>query len=110
MPSLADDSTKDEPFYQRFLIPGNPLDEQCRDQAKRVHANRKAAALRNDLGNLLALRRFPKEAREQYEIAMKLDKKNFLAPYSLGIVYETEGKFSQALSAFEPSVNVNRGF
>ena len=110
MPSLADDSTKGEPFYQRFLIPGNPLDDQIRDQEKRVQANPNSAALRNDFGNLLALRRFPKEAREQYEIAMKLDKKNFLAPYNLGIVYETEGKYSQALSAYEHSVNINRGF
>jgi hypothetical protein len=110
MTAVASETPKDEPFYRRFLIPGDPLDEKIKEQEKRVEANPKSAALRNDFGNLLALRRFPREAREQYEAAMKLDKKNFLAPYNLGIVYETEGKFSQALSAYEKSADINRGF
>ena len=110
MAASASDSSKEEPFYRRFLVPGDPLDEKIREQEQRVEANPNSAALRNDLGNLLALRRFPKEAREQYEIAMKLDKKNFLAPYNLGMVYETEGKFSHALNAYAKSSDINRGF
>ena len=77
-----------EPFYRRYLIAGNPLDERIREQEKLVETNPSSAALHNDFGNLLAQRRFPKEAREQYQIAMKLDKKNFLAPYNLGILYD----------------------
>jgi hypothetical protein len=110
MPVMASERKTDEPFYRRFLIPGNPLDEKILEQEKRVQANPQSAALHNDFGNLLAQRRFPKEAREQYLIAMKLDKKNYLAPYNLGIVYETEGKISSAISAYEKSADINRGF
>jgi tetratricopeptide (TPR) repeat protein len=99
-----------EPFYRRFLVPGNPLDEKIKDQEKRVAANPKSADLRNDFGNLLALRRFPKEAREQYETAIKLDRSNFLAPYNLGLLYEMQGEISRAIRAYEMSVDRNRGF
>lgn len=108
--AAAVEKKTEEPFYRRFLVPGNPLDEKILDQEKRVAENPNSAALHNDFGNLLAQRRFHKEAREQYEIAMKLDKKNYLAPYNLGIEYETEGNISHAIAAYEKSANINRGF
>lgn len=106
----AGEKKPEEPFYRRYLIPGNPPDDRIREQEKRVEADPNSSALRNDFGNLLAARRFPKEAREQYEIAMKIDKSNFLAPYNMGMVYETEGRISDAISAYEKSVDRNRGF
>jgi tetratricopeptide (TPR) repeat protein len=109
-PAGAREKKTEEPFYRRYLIPGNALDDRIREQERRVQADPSSATLRNDFGNLLAARRFPKEAREQYEIAMKLDKSNFIAPYNLGMVYETEGKISEAISAYEKSVDRNRGF
>jgi Tetratricopeptide repeat len=41
---------------------------------------------------------------------MKLDKENFMAPYNLGILEESEGRVSVAISAYEKSVDRNRGF
>jgi tetratricopeptide (TPR) repeat protein len=108
--SKAAQPAQKEPFYRRYLIAGNPLDERIREQEKLVEADPTSAALHNDFGNLLALRRFPRQAREHYEIAMKLDKKNYLAPYNMGIVLETEGKVSQAIRAYEKAVDRNRGF
>ena len=99
-----------EPFYRRYLVAGNPLDEKIREQEKRVEADPKSADLRNDFGNLLAARRFPREAREQYEMAMKLDRHYFLAPYNLGLLYETQGEIGRAITAYEKSVDRNRGF
>jgi hypothetical protein len=99
-----------EPFYRRYLVAGNALDDRILDQERRVEADPKSADLRNDFGNLLAARRFPKEAREQYEVAMKLDPHHFLAPYNLGLLYETLGETGRAISAYEKSVNRNRGF
>lgn len=99
-----------EPFYRRYLVAGNALDDKILDQEKRVQADPKSADLRNDFGNLLAARRFPREAREQYEIAMKLDAHQFLAPYNLGLLYETLGETGRAISAYEKSVDRNRGF
>jgi hypothetical protein len=104
------DKKNSDPFYRRYLVSGNALDDKILDQEKRVNANPKSADLRNDFGNLLAARRFPKEAREQYELAMKLDAHHFLAPYNLGLLYETLGETGRAISAYEKSVDRNRGF
>ena len=98
------------PFYRKYLVAGIPLDDRILLQEKRVEANPDSADLRNDFGNLLAARRFPKEAREQYEMAMKLDKHHFLAPYNLGLLYETQGQTRKAISAYQKSVDRNRGF
>ena len=99
-----------EPFYRRYLVAGNPLDDKILAQEKRVEADPKSADLRNDFGNLLAARRFPKEAREQYEKAMKLDPHHYLAPYNLGLLYEAQGDDANAITAYEKSVDRNRGF
>ena len=56
------------------------------------------------------LRRFPKEAAEQYENALNLDKKNFISAYNLGLVRETEGKISEAISAYQRSIKRKPGF
>ena len=104
------DKKNQEPFYRRYLVAGNPLDDRILDQEKRVEADPKVSDLRNDFGNLLAARRFPKEAREQYELAMKLDSHQYLAPYNLGLLYETLGETGRAISAYEKSIDRNRGF
>jgi len=98
------------PFYRQYLVPGNPLDDKIVEQEHRVEASPNDANLRNDFGNLLALRRFPKEAAEQYEKALHLDKKNFISAYNLGLVRETEGKLSEAISAYQRSIKRKPGF
>jgi tetratricopeptide (TPR) repeat protein len=99
-----------EPFFHQFLIPGNPLDEKLLAQEKRVAENPGSAALRNDYGNLLAERRFPKEARAEYKKALKLDSNFFLAAYNLGMMEETVGQISKAISAYREAINRRRGF
>ena len=101
---------KKEPFYRKYLAAGNPLDDKILEQEKRVNADPNNADLHNDFGNLLAARRFPHEARDQYELAMKLDKHHFLAPYNLGMLYESQGEIGKAISAYEKSIQNNRGF
>ncbi len=98
------------PFYRQYLVPGNSLDDKIVEQEHRVEASPDDANLRNDFGNLLALRRFPKEAAQQYEIALKLDHKNFISAYNLGLVRETEGKLSEAISAYQRSIKRKPGF
>jgi tetratricopeptide (TPR) repeat protein len=99
-----------EPFFHQFLIPGDPLDEKLLDQEKRVADDPSSAALRNDFGNLLAERRFPKEARSEYRQAIKLDPHFFLAAYNLGMMEETEGRISAAISAYREAIDRRRGF
>jgi tetratricopeptide (TPR) repeat protein len=101
---------KKEPFYRPYLIPGNRLDDKIRAQEQRVEADPKSPALRNDFGNLLAARRFVGDARKQYKEAMKLDNKNYLAAYNLGLLEETEGRAGAAISAFRESISRKPGF
>jgi tetratricopeptide (TPR) repeat protein len=105
----ADDAQK-PPFYRSYLVPGNPLDDKIRDQEKRVDADPGSASLRNDFGNLLAARRFPGEARKQYAMAVKLDRKNFIAAYNLGLLEETEGNANAAIDAYRESIKRKPGF
>jgi hypothetical protein len=99
-----------EPFYRKYLVPGNLLDDKITEQERRVEAEPDNADLRNDFGNLLAERRFVEDARMQYEKALELDDSHFLAAYNLGLLWETEGKFSKAVSAYRTSVSRKPGF
>jgi tetratricopeptide (TPR) repeat protein len=106
-----DDEKKPEtPFYRQYLVPGDPLDDQILEQDKRVEASPQDAALRTDFGNLLARRRFPEQAAEQYEMAAKLDSKNYVALYNLGLLLETRGKTRAAISAYRRSISRKPGF
>jgi hypothetical protein len=99
-----------QPFYRQYLVPGDPLDDRIAEQERRVEASPQDPNLRNDFGNLLAERRFPAQAAEQYEIALHLDKRNFISAYNLGLVRETEGKVSAAISAYRRSIKRKPGF
>ena len=98
-----------EPFYRKYLVAGDPLDDQIKQQSERVAAAPEDAGLRNDLGNLLAQRRFPEQAADEYEAAARLDRTNFAALYNLGLLRESEGKTREALAAYKHSISRNRG-
>lgn len=106
----AKEKKPQQPFYRKYLIPGDPLDERILEQERRVAANPSSPELLNDFGNLLAARRFPEQAREQYEQALELDDEHFLAAYNLGLLYETEGKVSKAIGAYRKSIRRKPGF
>jgi tetratricopeptide (TPR) repeat protein len=99
-----------EPFYKKYLVPGNALDDRITEEERRVEAQPDDANLRNDFGNLLAQRRFVEDARMQYEKAIALDDSHFLAAYNLGLLWESEGKFSKAVSAYRTSISRKPGF
>lgn len=99
-----------EPFYRKYLVRGDRLDDKILEQAQRVDASPNDANLRNDFGNLLAQRHFAREAAEQYELAAKLDKTNFVCLYNLGLLRETEGKVGDAMRAYRQSIARKRGF
>ncbi len=106
----ANNAKPAEPFYRKYLVAGYPLDEEIRSMEQKVDANPDDSTLRNDFGNLLALRHFPKQAAQQYEMAAKLDKSNFIADYNLGMLRETEGKTSDAIAAYKKSIARKPGF
>lgn len=108
--AAAKEKKPQQPFYRKYLVPGDPLDERILEQERRVAANPSSPELLNDLGNLLAARRFPEQARQQYELALELDDEHFLAAYNLGLLYETEGKISKAIGAYRKSIGRKPGF
>ncbi|HEX9302993.1 MAG TPA: tetratricopeptide repeat protein [Thermoanaerobaculia bacterium] len=99
-----------EPFYRKYLVAGNELDDRIADQERRVEAEPGSADLRNDFGNLLAERHFVEDARLQYEKALELDSTNFLAAYNLGLLFEAEGRPTKAIWAFRKSTARKPGF
>lgn len=99
-----------EPFYRKYLVAGNPLDDQIREQEQRVEAQPDSAELRNDFANLLAERRFIEDAQRQYEAALEIDRSHFLAAYNLGLLWEAAGKPSRAISAYRKSISRKPGF
>jgi len=99
-----------EPFYRKYLVAGNALDDRILEQERRVEAQPDSAERRNDFGNLLAARRFTEDARRQYEKALELDHSQFLAAYNLGLLYETEGKPWKAIGAYRKSIKRKPGF
>lgn len=107
--AFAKDEPK-EPFYRKYLVPGNAQDDRILEEERRVNAEPDSADRRNDFGNLLAARRFVEDARMQYEKALELDKSHFLAAYNLGLLWETEGKPSKAISAYRKSISRKPGF
>jgi tetratricopeptide (TPR) repeat protein len=99
-----------QPFYRKYLVAGDPLDDRILEQERLVAASPDSAPLRNDFGNLLAARRFAEQAKEQYEKALELDDSEYLAAYNLGLLYETQGKDSRAISAYRKSISRKPGF
>jgi tetratricopeptide (TPR) repeat protein len=99
-----------EPFYRKYLVAGNQLDDRIADQERRVEAEPGSADLRNDFGNLLAERHFVEDARIQYERALELDSTNFLAAYNLGLLWESEGRPFKAIWAYRKSTARKPGF
>src|SRR5687767_5336368 len=108
--ALAREQKSGEPFYRKYLVAGNPLDDRILEEERRVSAEPDSADRRNDSGNLLAARRFVEDARIQYERALELDSAHFLAAYNLGLLWETEGKPSKAISAYRKSISRKPGF
>lgn len=100
----------DEPFYRKYLVAGNALDDRITEQERLVAEQPDSADLRNDFGNLLAERRFVEDAQVQYEKAIELDKSNYLAAYNLGLLFETAGKRGRAIGAYRKSISRKPGF
>lgn len=99
-----------EPFYRRYLIAGERLDDQIVEQERLVEAQPDRADLRNDFGNLLAERRFFEDAERQYKKALELDESHFLAAYNLGLLRESAGQPMRAIAAYRKSISRKPGF
>ena len=97
------------PFYAKFLNTGSELDFQITQTIDALRANPHSPVLHNRLGQLLVLKKFPKDAAREFERAVNLDSDFYPAWYNLGLVRESLGDVSGARRAFRRTVNYRKG-
>lgn len=96
-------------FYTRYLNPSSSLDAAIQRDIDALRANPNDAALHNDLGQLLALRGFPKDAEREFERAVDSDSHFWPAWYNLGLTRQARGEYVGARVAFNRDLHYKPG-
>jgi len=99
----------DNPFYAKYLNPAVPLDAQIQQTVAALRAQPRSAALHNQLGQLLLLKGFPKDAETEFERAVDADKRFYPGWYNLGLVRAGNGNNTGARYAFNRAVQYKPG-
>jgi tetratricopeptide (TPR) repeat protein len=100
----------DHPFYAKYLNPqASTLDQQIQRDVDALRTNPKSAQLHNDLGQLLSIKGFPKDAETEFERAVNADSRFYPAWYNLGLAREARGDFTGARHAFNRTVHYKPG-
>jgi tetratricopeptide (TPR) repeat protein len=97
------------PFYAKYLNTGSPLDGQITRTLDAIRADPTSAPLHNELGSLLVLKGFPKDAERELERAINLDGRFYQAWYNLGLVRAAAGDEGGARRAFKRTVHLKPG-
>lgn len=95
--------------YEKYLIKGNPKDDEILKLMKMISENPNISEYHNNLGVLLMDKKFPNDALKEFKKAIKLDKKNYRAWYNLGTLYEAQGKKFKAYRTFKKALKFKRG-
>jgi len=85
-----------KPFYLKYLSEENELDREILARIDALRADPKSAPMHNELGALLFERRFPKDARYEFERALDCDKRFYPARYNLALLELSEGNSARA--------------
>jgi tetratricopeptide (TPR) repeat protein len=78
------------------MDPGSSLDREIVARIEALRVDPGSPALHNELGALLFERSFPKDARYEFERALKLDKKFYPARYNLALAELAAGNIGKA--------------
>ncbi|MFA6957104.1 MAG: tetratricopeptide repeat protein [Thermoanaerobaculia bacterium] len=84
------------PFYLKYLDEGSELDREILARIDALRADPKSAPMHNELGALLFERRFPKDARYEFERALDCDKRFYPARYNLAVLELSQGNSGRA--------------
>lgn len=87
-------------FVQRYLVRGNPLDDQIASTIDQLRANPRSAALHNQFGELLGQKGFPKDAETEFERAVAADRHFYPAWYNLALMRSARSDYAGARIAF----------
>ncbi|HEX7191135.1 MAG TPA: tetratricopeptide repeat protein [Thermoanaerobaculia bacterium] len=97
------------PFYAKYLSPGNPLDASIQRDIDILRGNPHSAVTHNDLGQLLVQKGFPKDAEVEFERAVDADNHFYPAWYNLGMARESRGDYIGARVAFSRTLHYKPG-
>jgi len=96
-------------FYSRYLDPSRPIDQRIQQTVDALRADPGSAVLHNELGSLLAQKRFPKDAEIEFERAVDADSGFYPAWYNLALVRAARGDHFGARRAFVQTVRHKPG-
>ena len=96
-------------FYEKYLNPQDPFDARVIAALNAVRANPNSADAHNDLGQLLRLKGFPKDAETEFERAVDADSHYYPAWYNLGLIRQSRGNYAGARFAYKRTVHYKPG-
>lgn len=99
----------DNPFYMKYLNPSVPLDAQIQQTVASLRAQPKNAALHNQLGQLLLVKGFPKDAETEFERSVDADKRFYPGWYNLGLIRAANDNYTGSRYAFNRAVEYKPG-
>lgn len=99
----------EEPFYGRYMEPGNPTDQQIMLRVDALRENPNSAVLHNELGSLLLHRRFPRDAEREFQRATFADPDFYPAWYNLALVRLARDDRSGADQALRRTLDLRPG-
>lgn len=99
----------DNPFYMKYLNPSVPLDAQIQRTVATLRQQPNNAALHNQLGQLLLVKGFPKDAETEFERSVDADSRFYPGWYNLGLIRASNDNYTGARYAFNRTVNYKPG-
>jgi tetratricopeptide (TPR) repeat protein len=96
-------------FYEKYLTATDPLDLRISQSIAALRNDPKNPGLHNELGQLLRVKGFPKDAETEFERAINSDSDYYPAWYNLGLLREARGNYSGARFAFSRAVRSKPG-
>lgn len=100
----------EHPFYAKYLNPpASTLDQQIQRDIDLLRSDPKNAAVHNDLGQLLSVKGFPKDAETEFERAVDADSHYYPAWYNLGLARSARSDYTGARHAFSRTIHYKPG-
>lgn len=97
------------PFYTRYLDPASPRDRQILTLLDILRVNPNNPAAHNELGALLAEKRFPNDAEREFLRAIAIDGDFHPAWFNLAMIREGKGDLPGAIRALKQTVELKSG-
>lgn len=100
----------DKKMYDEAITMLVALLQDIKSQLNDAKKDESLVFIYNTLGNVYLLKDELKQAKEQFEEALKINPNSYLANYNLGLVYEREKELNNAKLFFQKAIKLNTGF